>query len=79
MIVLPDHDHAEAKRKAARLGVSLSRYVADLVARDLEADQPTGDLSPLFGMFSGGGSDIAKNKHAMIGEAIDKQYRDKGL
>ena len=33
MIVLPDHHHAEAKRKAAREGISLSEYIRRLVVR----------------------------------------------
>ncbi|WP_423923730.1 hypothetical protein [Candidatus Poriferisodalis sp.] len=79
MIVLSDNQHALAKRKAAELGISLSEYIRRLVARDLEDDAPAWDPSVIFGLFDGGGSDIAVGKQAMISEAIDKQFADKGL
>lgn len=79
MIVLPDHHHAEAKRKAAREGISLSEYIRRLVARDLEPEEPVRDPSVIFGLFDSGGSNIADGKQAMISEAIDKQFAAKGL
>ena len=79
MIVLPDHHHAEAKRKAAREGISLSEYIRRLVARDLEPEKPVSDPSVIFGLFDSGGSNIADGKQAMISEAIDKQFAAKGL
>ena len=79
MILLPDHHHAEAKRRAARDGISLSEYIRRLVARDLEPDAPGGDPSVIFGLFDSGGSSIAEGKQAMISEAIDRQFASKGL
>ncbi len=79
MIVLPDHHHAAAKRKAAGEGISLSEHIRRLVARDLEQDAPAGDPSAVFGLFDSGGSRIADGKQAMISEAIDKQFAAKGL
>ena len=79
MIVLPDHHHAEAKRRAAGEGISLSEYIRRLVARDIERDAPAGDPSAIFGVFDSGGSRIADSKQAMISEAIDKQFAAKGL
>ena len=79
MIVLPDHHHAEAKRKAARQGVSLSEYIRRLVARDLGQDTSSSDPSAIFGLFDSGGSRIADGKQAMISKAIDKQFEAKGL
>ena len=79
MIVLPDHHHAEAKRKAARQGVSLSEYIRRLVARDLGQDASSTDPSAIFGLFDSGGSRIADGKQAMISEAIDKQFQAKGI
>ena len=74
MIVLPDHHHAEAKRRAACDGISLSEYIRRLVARDLEPEVPAGDPSAIFGLFDSGGSRIADGKQAMISEAIDRQF-----
>ena len=79
MIVLPDHHHAEAKRRAARDGISLSEYIRRLVARDLEPEAPAGDPSTIFGLFNSSGSRIADGKQAMISEAIDRQFAAKGL
>ena len=79
MIVLPDHHHAEAKRRAARDGISLSEYIRRLVAQDLEPRAPSADPSAIFGLFDSGGSRIADGKQAMISEAIDKQFAAKGL
>ena len=77
MIILPDHHHAEAKRKAAHEGISLSEYIRRLVAKDLY--QTDADPSILFGLFDSGGSRITDGKQAMISEAIDKQFAAKGL
>lgn len=79
MIVLPNHHHAEAKRKAAREGISLAEYIRRLVARDLDTGSPVSDPSAIFGLFDSGGSKIAEGKQAMISEAIDKQFAAKGL
>ena len=79
MIILPDHHHAEAKRKAAIEGISLSEYIRRLVADDLDRAGAAADPSIVFGLFDSGGSRIADGKQAMIGEAIDKQFAAKGL
>ena len=79
MFVLPDHDHAEAKRKAASQGVSLSEYIRRLVAHDLEQVTPSNDPSAIFGLFDSGESRIADGKQAMISGAIDKQFEAKGI
>ena len=79
MIILPDHHHAEVKRKAAHEGISLSEYIRRLVADDLVQAGAASDPSLVFGLFDSGGSRIADGKQAMISEAIDKQYAAKGL
>lgn len=78
MIVLPDHHHADARRKAAAEGISLSEYIRRLVARDLQGT-PADDPSTIFGVFDSGGSRIADGKQSMISEAIDRQFAAKGL
>ena len=70
MIVLPGQRHAEAKRKAARQGVSLSEYIRRLVASHLGKDTPASDPSVIVGLFDSGGSRIADGKQAMISETI---------
>ncbi len=78
MIVLPDHHHASAKRKAATEGISLSEYFRRLVARDLE-EAPAGDPSAIFGVFDSGGSRIADGKQSAISAAINQQFAAKGI
>lgn len=63
-----------ARRKAADQRVSLAEYMRRLVAADLEPPAQAGDVRAIFNMFSSGGSDIAKNKDAMLGEAIRKLH-----
>ena len=77
--MLPDHHHAEAKRRAARDGISLSEYIRRLLAHELEPSGPAADPSVIFGLFDSGGSRIADGKQAMISEAIHKQFAAKGL
>ncbi len=79
MIVIPDHHHAAAKRRAALDGISLSEYIRRLVARDLEPQAPAGDPSAIFGLFDSGGSRIADGKQAMISRAVDERFAAKGL
>ena len=71
MLVLPGHHHTEAKRKAARGGISPSEHIRGLVARDLKPSVPADDPSVIFGLFDSGGSKIADGKQAMISEAIE--------
>lgn len=77
MIVLPDHHHADAKRRAASEGVSLSEYIRRLVARDLD-EPPADDPSAIFGVFDSGGSRIADGKQAAISAAINEHLEAKG-
>ena len=79
MIILPDHHHAAAKRKAAQEGISLSEHIRRLVARDLDQGTAAVEPSTIFEMFDSGGSRIADGKQAMINEAISKQFAAKGI
>lgn len=60
-----------AKSRAGELGISLAEYVRGLVERDLGETPPTGDPSVLFDLGSSHGSDVARQKDAMLGEAFD--------
>jgi hypothetical protein len=59
-----------ARRRAAQLGVSLAEYVRRLIARDLAEPGPTADASIVLDLGTSGGADVARDKDAMIGEAI---------
>ncbi|MGH7896708.1 MAG: hypothetical protein ACREQQ_02085 [Candidatus Binatia bacterium] len=59
-----------ARRRAAQLGVSLAEYIRRLLARDLTGPAPASDPSAVFDLGDSGGSDVARAKHSMIGEAV---------
>jgi hypothetical protein len=63
-----------ARDRASRLGISLAEYVRRLVARDLGERKPQADPSLVIGLGSSGGSDIARDKDRMIGEAIEAEH-----
>lgn len=59
-----------AKRRAGELGISLAEYVRRLVEDDLGQRRPSTDASAIFDLGASGGSDIAAQKDAMVGEAM---------
>jgi hypothetical protein len=69
-ITLDPELHRRARRRAAELRISLAEYVRRLVARDLRAPEPKADPSVLFALGDSGGSDVARDKDAMIGDAF---------
>lgn len=69
-ITIDSELQAQARQRASELGVSLAEYVRRLVAKDLARPEQKADISCIFDLGSSGGSNIAENKDAMIGEAI---------
>ena len=63
-----------ARNKASEQRISLSEYVRRLVRADLEPPPPSGDVRAIFGMFSSGGSNIARDKDKMLSEAVLKLH-----
>jgi hypothetical protein len=74
-ITLDSEMHKRARRRASDLGVSLAEYVRQLVARDLGQPDIRPDVSAIFNLASSGGSNIARNKDQMIGEAFDQSRK----
>ena len=74
-ITLDPEIQRRARRRANDLGISLAEYVRRLVARDL--GEPRAAVSPalVFDLGSSGGSDIARNKDAMVAEAFSASAR----
>lgn len=74
-ISMDAEQHRAARHKAAELGLSFAEYIRRLVERDLPEPEPRrGDMSRLSGMGRSGGSDVAKYKHAYLGEAVEVDY-----
>jgi hypothetical protein len=69
-ITLRPEQHHEAKLRAAELGISLAEYVRRLVDRDLRRPARPADPSIVFNLGHSGGSDIAGQKDAHVGEAV---------
>lgn len=60
----------DARERAEELGISLAEYVRRLVAADLEGEEPPVDPGVVFNLGSSGGSDVARDKDAMLREAF---------
>jgi hypothetical protein len=69
-IMLESEVHRRARRRASDMGVSLAEYVRRLVARDVATSLPKADVTSVFDLGRSVGSDIARDKDAMIGEAF---------
>lgn len=66
-----DHEmQRRVRRRASDLGVSLAEYFRRLVARDLARPEAASDVHLIFDLGNSGGSDIARAKDEMIGEAV---------
>lgn len=61
-----------AQAKAGQLGISLAEYVRRLVAEDLGNLTPLADPGTVFNLGSSGGSDVAREKDAMVGQAFSQ-------
>ncbi len=68
-ISLDSEIHAQTRKRAAKLGISLAEYVRRLVDRDLTESPRNIDRSIIFDLGTSGKSDIASDKDRMIGEA----------
>ncbi len=74
-ITLEPEIQRRARQRASDLGVSFAEYVRRLVARDLGSTQRAADPASVFDLGSSGGSDVAKDKHAMIAAAFSSTRR----
>lgn len=70
-ITLDPETQRRARQRASDLGCSLAEYIRRLVARDLGSRQAKPDVSSIFNLFNSGGSNIARDKDKMIGQAFD--------
>lgn len=70
-IALESETQRRARRRANDLGISLAEYVRRLLERDLGAAGIQTDPALVFDLGRSSASDIAKQKDAMIAEAIE--------
>ena len=74
-VTLDQEIQRRARQRASDLGVSLAEYFRRLVARDLAGTERTGNVERIFDLGSSGGSDVAREKDAMLAEAINSLRR----
>ena len=74
-VTLENEMQRRARRRASDLGVSLAEYFRRLVARDLGHPEAGSDVQRIFDLGRSGGSDIARDKDAMIAEAVHSSRR----
>jgi hypothetical protein len=72
-ITLDPETQRRAQEKAASLGISFAEYVRRLIAKDIGARRRKADISEIFGLGDSGGTDIARDKDRLIGEAIARE------
>jgi hypothetical protein len=70
-VSLTPEEHRRARARAAELGISFGAYVRRLVARDLGEPTSPGEPQALFDLGDSGGSDVARDKHRYVGEAVE--------
>jgi len=76
-IALEAEQHAQARSKAASLGISMAEYIRRLVDQDLRRGGAFADVSAVIGIGRSGGSDIASESRAATEEAIAAVRRDR--
>jgi len=79
-IVLDPGLRAAAKRRASEQGLSVSAYIRDLIREDdARSRAPAADISSISGILGDGGgpTDIARDKHRLIGEAVSALHDER--
>jgi hypothetical protein len=61
-----------ARARAAEMRISLAEYLRRLIARDLGDELAPVDVTSLFDLGSSGGTDVARDKNRLVGEAVEK-------
>ena len=74
-ISLDAERHAQARARAAELGVSLAEYMRQLVDRDVGRSPVVVDRSVVFDLGGGSPTDIAAGKDRMTAEAIAASFK----
>jgi hypothetical protein len=74
-VTLETETQRRVRRRAGEMGVSIAEYVRKLVDRDLQGPTPDADPSMIFDLGRSSGSDIARNKDAMLDEAFASARR----
>ena len=74
-ITLESELQRRARKRAAEQGISFAEYVRRLIAQDLGEGRNKIDPSAVFNLGTSEGSDVARDKDAMIGEAFGAEHQ----
>ena len=72
-ITLDPETRRRARERAADLGISFAEYVRTLVERDLERPARNADPSIVFNLGRSKGSDVARDRDAMLAAAVEAE------
>ena len=64
-----------ARQRASDMGISFAEYVRRLVVRDINSSQTAVNPAVVFDLGASGGSDVARNKRAIIAEAFASAHK----
>jgi hypothetical protein len=74
-ITLDPEIQKRARERAAHLGISFAEYIRRLVIHDLGERERQADPSVVCNLGSSEDSDVARNKDAMVGEAVGAEAK----
>ena len=77
IITMPDYLHAQAKQRAAALGISFAEFTRRLFEKELSIPAPQGDIDSICGIVTGTPFDMAVDRERIIGEAADSLLIDR--
>lgn len=74
-ITLDPEIQRRARRRAGDMGLSFAEYVRRLVSRDVGNAPLASDVKGVFDLGASSGSDVARNKDAMLADAFAERHR----
>jgi hypothetical protein len=74
-ITLDPELQRRARRRASERGLSFAEYVRRLVAADLGPKRRRRNVEAVIALGASEGSDVARDKGAMIGAAVEAEAR----
>lgn len=74
-VTLDTELHRRARERAGQLGISFAEYVRRLVDDDLGGSERQASPTLVLKLGRSQGSDVARDKDRMIGEAVEAELR----
>lgn len=77
IITLPDQMHAQAKQRAAELGISFAEFARRLFEKEFDTSAPRGDLESICGMVQGAPFDMARDGRSIVEAAVTAELAER--